>query len=53
VAFAEVPGFVGRRSVPAGEVVDPVAAAAGRIPLRPHEFPRQGTITITTSGGLA
>jgi Baseplate J-like protein len=53
VAFAEVLAFVGRRSVPVGEMVDPAAAAAGRIPLRPHEFPRQGTITLTSSGGLA
>jgi uncharacterized phage protein gp47/JayE len=52
VAFVEVPGFVGRRSVPPGQVVDPAAAKAGRIPLRDHEFPRLGTITLTTSGGL-
>jgi uncharacterized phage protein gp47/JayE len=53
VAFAEVPGFVGRRSNPPGELVNPAAAAAGRIPLREREFPRRGTIAITTTGGLA
>jgi predicted phage baseplate assembly protein len=53
VAFAEVPGFSGRRSFPPGEVVDPAAAAAGRIPLREREFPRLGTIVVTTVGGLA
>jgi predicted phage baseplate assembly protein len=53
VAFVEVPGFTGRRSFPPGEVVDPAAAAAGRIPLREREFPRLGTIAVTTTGGLA
>jgi Baseplate J-like protein len=52
VAFVEVPGFIGRRSDPPGEIVDPQAAGAGRIPLRPREFPRLGTISLTTSGGL-
>ncbi len=53
VAFADVSTFSGRRSYPAGEVVDPGAAAAGRIPLRPREFPREGTVIVTTTGGLA
>lgn len=53
VAFVEVPGFIGRRSDPPGQTVDPAAAAAGRIPLRTREFPRLGAIALTTSGGLA
>jgi predicted phage baseplate assembly protein len=53
VAFVEVPGFLGHRSDPPGELVDPTAAKAGRIPLREHEFPRLGTIALTTTGGLA
>jgi Baseplate J-like protein len=53
VAFAEVSGFIGTRSSPPGEVVDPAAAIAGRIPLGAGEFPRLGTIAVTTTGGLA
>jgi len=53
VAYSDVSLFQGVRSYPVGEVVDPAAAAAGRIPLRPREFPRQGAVTVTTTGGLA
>jgi hypothetical protein len=53
VAFADVSTFSGRRSYPSGEIVDPAAAAVGRIPLRPREFPREGTLMVTTTGGLA
>jgi hypothetical protein len=53
VAFVEVPGFLGHRSDPPGELVDPTAAHAGRIPLHGHEFPRLGTIALTLTGGLA
>lgn len=49
VADIDVVGFGGRRSFPAN---DPVAAAGGRIPLRPREFPRRGSVTVTMQGGL-
>jgi hypothetical protein len=53
VAFARVTVFSGVRSDPLGELVDPAAAAAGLIQLRPREFPRRGIITVTlTAGGL-
>jgi hypothetical protein len=52
VAFAEVTGLQGRRSRPAGELVDPAAAAAGRIPVRAREFLRRGAIAVTTEGGV-
>lgn len=51
VAYVDVSLFRGVRSYPVGELVtmpDP-----SRIPLRPREFPRKGTITLTTTGGLA
>jgi hypothetical protein len=38
---------------PAGEVVDPDAAAKGVIKLRSREFPHKGIITINASGGLS
>jgi hypothetical protein len=53
VAFVEVPVFQGRRSFPPNELVDPAAAALGRIPLRPREFPRAGTLNVSTLGGLS
>lgn len=52
VAFTNVTIFSGRRSYPVGEIVDPAALAVGRITLRPREFPRQGVVTVTTSGGV-
>jgi Baseplate J-like protein len=53
VAFARVTTFLGVRSDPPGELVDPAAAATGLIQLRPKEFPRQGLITVTIAvGGL-
>jgi uncharacterized phage protein gp47/JayE len=54
VAFGRVPagGFRGVRSDPAGEVVDPAAAATGVIALRAREFPRLDSLTLTATGGL-
>jgi hypothetical protein len=52
VAFADVPVLRGRRSQPQGEVVQGTGAGAVRVPLRPREFPRAGTITVTAEGGL-
>lgn len=52
VAFAEISGFGGRRSYPVDQPVSAAAAAQGRIPLRPREFPRRGNIVVTTTGGL-
>lgn len=53
VAFARGVTFRGRRSDPAGELVDPAAAATGLIQLRSREFPRRGSLTLTAvTGGL-
>ncbi len=51
VSYADVSVFEGVRSYPVGDVV--TSADPGRIPLRPREFPRKGTIAVTTTGGLA
>jgi hypothetical protein len=50
VHFADVTQFVGRRSQPPNQLV--VSTTPGRIPLRSREFPRQGTLTTSTTGGL-
>ena len=52
VAYSNVTTFSGRRSYPLNEIVDPAAATTGRIALRPREFPRSGTIVVTTTGGV-
>jgi len=53
VVAATVTTFAGYRSDDPSQQVDPGGAATGLIQLDPSEFPREGTITVTTSGGLA
>jgi predicted phage baseplate assembly protein len=53
VAAADVTFLRGRRSAPPNEVVAGTGAGAVRVPLRPREFPRAGTIRVDTAGGLA
>lgn len=52
VSFSRVTTFAGFRSDPPDEPVDPAAATSGLIQLQPREFPRQGTVTLTMTGGL-
>lgn len=48
VAFVREASFRGTRSQPAAELVDPEEAAKGLIQLRPFEFPRQGSLNLTS-----